>query len=115
MAEENKENVSRHFIEVEIDRDLKEGVYDHVQTRFPPEPNGLLHIGHAKSILLNSGIAKEYGGRFLLRTVPQSSQLIQFSSVSPEQPPPALQRTPSFPPRKQSDGGHRRWGSCSLS
>ncbi|MBQ6733617.1 MAG: glutamine--tRNA ligase/YqeY domain fusion protein [Lachnospiraceae bacterium] len=67
MAEENKENVSRHFIEVEIDKDLKEGVYDHVQTRFPPEPNGLLHIGHAKSILLNSGIAKEYGGRFLLR------------------------------------------------
>ncbi|MBR0092774.1 MAG: glutamine--tRNA ligase/YqeY domain fusion protein [Lachnospiraceae bacterium] len=67
MAEENKENVSRHFIEVEIDRDLKEGVYDHVQTRFPPEPNGLLHIGHAKSILLNFGMAEEYKGRFLLR------------------------------------------------
>ena len=50
--------VSRHFIEVEIDKDLKEGVYDRVQTRFPPEPNGLLHIGHAKSILLNNGLAE---------------------------------------------------------
>ena len=59
--------VSRHFIEVEIDKDLKEGVYDRVQTRFPPEPNGLLHIGHAKSILLNNGLAEEYGGKFFLR------------------------------------------------
>ena len=59
--------VSRHFIQNEIDKDLREGNYDRVQTRFPPEPNGLLHIGHAKSILLNSGIAKEYGGTFYLR------------------------------------------------
>ena len=51
----------------EIDKDLAEGVYDHVQTRFPPEPNGYLHIGHAKSIILNSGLAKEYGGKFNLR------------------------------------------------
>jgi glutaminyl-tRNA synthetase len=58
---------SRNFIEVEIDKDLKEGVYDHVQTRFPPEPNGFLHIGHAKSILLNYGLAKEYGGKFNMR------------------------------------------------
>ena len=65
--EEKKEAVSRHFIEVEIDKDLKEGVYDRVQTRFPPEPNGLLHIGHAKSILLNNGLAEEYGGKFFLR------------------------------------------------
>ena len=64
---ESTETVSRNFIELEIDRDLKEGVYDHVQTRFPPEPNGYLHIGHAKSILLNSGLAKEYGGKFNLR------------------------------------------------
>ena len=62
-----KETVSRNFIELEIDKDLKEGVYDHVQTRFPPEPNGYLHIGHAKSILLNSGLASEYGGKFNLR------------------------------------------------
>ncbi len=61
------ETVSRNFIEREIDRDLAEGVYDHVCTRFPPEPNGYLHIGHAKSIVLNSGIAKEYNGTFHLR------------------------------------------------
>lgn len=66
--EENKgEVVSKNFIEQEIDKDLAEGVYDHVQTRFPPEPNGYLHIGHAKSILLNSGLAKKYGGKFNLR------------------------------------------------
>lgn len=65
--EETKEVVSKNFIEQEIDKDLAEGVYDHVQTRFPPEPNGYLHIGHAKSIILNSGLAKEYGGKFNLR------------------------------------------------
>ncbi|MCR4762341.1 MAG: glutamine--tRNA ligase/YqeY domain fusion protein [Lachnospiraceae bacterium] len=58
---------SRNFIEHEIDRDLKEGVYEGVVTRFPPEPNGFLHIGHAKSILLNYGLAQEYGGKFNLR------------------------------------------------
>ena len=62
-----KEVESKNFIEQEIDKDLAEGVYDHVQTRFPPEPNGYLHIGHAKSILLNYGLAKEYGGKFNLR------------------------------------------------
>ncbi|MDO4960858.1 MAG: glutamine--tRNA ligase/YqeY domain fusion protein [Eubacteriales bacterium] len=61
------ENVSKNFIEREIDKDLAEGVYDHVHTRFPPEPNGYLHIGHAKSIILNSGLAKEYNGEFNLR------------------------------------------------
>ena len=63
----SEERVSRNFIENEIDKDLAEGVYDHVVTRFPPEPNGYLHIGHAKSILLNFGLAKEYGGTFHLR------------------------------------------------
>ena len=58
---------SRHFIEQAIDKDLAEGVYDHVCTRFPPEPNGFLHIGHAKSILLNYGMAKEYNGKFNMR------------------------------------------------
>ena len=67
MSEEKEEVVSRNFIENEIDKDLKEGVYDHVVTRFPPEPNGYLHIGHAKSIVLNEGLAKEYGGIFNLR------------------------------------------------
>lgn len=61
------ENTSRNFIEMEIDKDLAEGVYHNVCTRFPPEPNGYLHIGHAKSILLNYGIAKEYGGQFHMR------------------------------------------------
>ena len=67
--EENKEvlEVSKNFIEQEIEKDLAEGVYDHVQTRFPPEPNGYLHIGHAKSILLNYGLAKKYGGKFNMR------------------------------------------------
>lgn len=62
-----KEVVSRNFIEQIIDKDLAEGVYDTVNTRFPPEPNGYLHIGHAKSILLNSGLANQYGGKFNLR------------------------------------------------
>ena len=66
--EDNKEEIiSKNFIEQEIDKDLLEGVYNHVQTRFPPEPNGYLHIGHAKSILLNYGLAKKYGGKFNLR------------------------------------------------
>ncbi len=64
MEEEKK---SRNFIEQFIDKDLADGVYDHVMTRFPPEPNGYLHIGHAKSILLNYGIAQEYHGKFNLR------------------------------------------------
>ena len=67
IAEENKETVSRNFIEQIIDRDLAEGVYDTVHTRFPPEPNGYLHIGHAKSILLNYGLAQQYHGKFNMR------------------------------------------------
>ena len=66
-AEEEKATVSKNFIEQIIDKDLAEGVYDTVHTRFPPEPNGYLHIGHAKSILLNYGLAKEYGGKFNMR------------------------------------------------
>ncbi len=66
-ASEEKEINSKNFIEREIDKDLAEGVYTTVHTRFPPEPNGYLHIGHAKSILLNYGLAEEYGGKFNLR------------------------------------------------
>ena len=62
-----KETVSRNFIEQIIDKDLAEGVCDTVHTRFPPEPNGYLHIGHAKSILLNYGLARQYGGKFNMR------------------------------------------------
>ena len=64
---EEKEVVSKNFIELAIDKDLAEGVYDHVCTRFPPEPNGYLHIGHAKSILLNYGLSQEYNGEFHMR------------------------------------------------
>ena len=64
---EEKEITSRNFIEQIIDKDLAEGVYDTVHTRFPPEPNGYLHIGHAKSILLNYGLAQQYGGKFNMR------------------------------------------------
>ncbi len=59
--------VSKNFIEQIIDKDLAEGTYDTVVTRFPPEPNGYLHIGHAKSILLNYGLAQQYHGKFNMR------------------------------------------------
>ena len=65
--EQKAEKVSRNFIQNIIDKDLAEGKYNKIVTRFPPEPNGYLHIGHAKSILLNSGLAEEYGGIFHLR------------------------------------------------
>ena len=61
------ENVSKNFIEQFIDQDIEEGHCKIVHTRFPPEPNGYLHIGHAKSILLNSGLAQKYNGKFNLR------------------------------------------------
>lgn len=62
-----KEVVSKNFIETIIEKDLAEGAYDSICTRFPPEPNGYLHIGHAKSILLNYGLAQKYHGQFNLR------------------------------------------------
>ena len=66
-TEEGADVESKNFIEQIRDKDLAEGVYDTVHTRFPPEPNGYLHIGHAKSILLNYGLASEYGGKFNMR------------------------------------------------
>lgn len=61
------EVVSRNFIEQIIEKDIEEGYCTTVKTRFPPEPNGYLHIGHAKSILLNYGLAQKYNGQFNLR------------------------------------------------
>ena len=66
-VETTEEKVSKNFIEQIIEKDLAEGVYDTVHTRFPPEPNGYLHIGHAKSILLNYGLAQKYNGKFNMR------------------------------------------------
>lgn len=66
-TEETPPPASKNFIEVQIDADLAEGRNTHVHTRFPPEPNGYLHIGHAKSICLNAGLARSYEGKFNLR------------------------------------------------
>ena len=62
-----EEVYSRNFIQEAIDKDLEEGHYDHVQTRFPPEPNGYLHIGHAKAICIDFGMAEQYNGKYNLR------------------------------------------------
>ena len=67
LNEEVEEVKPSNFIYDFIDEDLAEGVYSRVQTRFPPEPNGYLHIGHAKSICLNFGLAKKYGGKTNIR------------------------------------------------
>ena len=69
---ENEATVSKNFIEQIIEKDLAEGKYDTICTRFPPEPNGYLHIGHAKSILLNYGLAQKYNGKFNLRLMIQT-------------------------------------------
>ncbi|MBR7060501.1 MAG: glutamine--tRNA ligase, partial [Eubacterium sp.] len=63
----NEENVSSNFIHEFIDEDLANGVYSSIQTRFPPEPNGYLHIGHAKAICINFGVKEKYHGICNLR------------------------------------------------
>jgi len=64
---ENEAVVSKNFIEQIIEKDIEEGHCQEIHTRFPPEPNGYLHIGHAKAILLNYGLAQKYNGKFNLR------------------------------------------------
>ena len=73
------ENVSKNFIEQFIDQDIEEGHCKTVHTRFPPEPNGYLHIGHAKSILLNSGLAQKYNGKFT-----ESKQSLGMGRAGPD-------------------------------
>ena len=67
MAEIQAEERSLNFLEEIVEDDLKQGKYKTILTRFPPEPNGHLHIGHAKSICLNFGLAQKYGGKTNLR------------------------------------------------
>ena len=79
---EKEKAESRNFIEQIIDKDLETGRFDHVQTRFPPEPNGYLHIGHAKSILLNYGLAQKYNGKFNMRFTAIWTNPQNYSSCS---------------------------------
>ena len=65
--EENKEFIGTNFIHEAINKDLADGVYTKVQTRFPPEPNGYLHIGHAKAICIDFGTSEKYKGTCNLR------------------------------------------------
>src|SRR3982750_2376647 len=62
-----EEEKSLNFLEEIVEADVEAGKYKHILTRFPPEPNGYLHIGHAKSICLNYGLAARFGGKFNLR------------------------------------------------
>lgn len=81
---EENEIMTSNFIHDFIDADLEAGVYTHVQTRFPPEPNGYLHIGHAKAICINFGTAKKYGGVCNLRlddTNPQKEDVEYVESI----------------------------------
>ena len=84
MIEKEENVMASNFIHDFIDKDLEDGVYDHVQTRFPPEPNGYLHIGHAKAICINFGTAKKYGGTCNLRfddTNPQKEDMEYVDSI----------------------------------
>src|SRR5690349_7210576 len=81
-SSENKKPL--HFLQQIIRKDLEQGVHSNIVTRFPPEPNGYLHIGHAKSICLNFGLAKEFGGTCNLRfddTNPEKEEVEYVDSI----------------------------------
>src|SRR3954453_16958119 len=97
-------DTSLDFVREKVTADLASGRYDRVQTRFPPEPNGFLHIGHAKSIYLNFGIAAEYGGACFLRfddTNPETEDVSYVDAIREDLA--WLGVTPSGPPRFASD------------
>ncbi len=84
MSDNNLEEKPINFIRHQINDDLDSGLYDAIQTRFPPEPNGFLHIGHAKSICLNFGLAQDYQGRCNLRfddTNPAKEELVFVEAI----------------------------------
>ena len=93
------ETEPRNFIEQIIDKDLETGKHSAVVTRFPPEPNGYLHIGHAKSICLNFGLAKEYQGECHLRfddTNPEKEDVEYVNSIK-EDVPMETSSSPRYP------------------
>ena len=85
---ENEARRPSNFIEEFVEQDLASGRYDHVHTRFPPEPNGYLHIGHCKALCVDFGVAEKFGGKCNLR----------FDDTNPTkaEPPPGKKRQPSL-------------------
>ena len=109
MSEERR---AANFIEEFIDEDLASGRYDHVRTRFPPEPNGFLHIGHAKALCIDFGIAEKYGGKCNLRfddTNP-TKEAVSYTHLDVYKRQ-SLTRSEAYSTRLPSHGSPYRWRS----